>query len=115
MPTISEKPIAFVEIKSVAMSKKTTLLLAPRHKLAKIIANNAPIQPQMWQPVLTAPGNGLVAVAPLFVNVALPAVEESVNTSAVSGLLVNVALAAKKLPLRCTLVSRRSRRIARTS
>jgi hypothetical protein len=44
IPTISEKPIAFVELRSVAMSKKNDPLLAPRRKLAKIIANNAPIQ-----------------------------------------------------------------------
>jgi hypothetical protein len=49
IPTISEKPIAFVELKSAAMSKKRPCFWRHAHKLAKIIANNAPIQPQMWQ------------------------------------------------------------------
>jgi hypothetical protein len=53
---ISEKPIAFVELKSAAKSnasvtfacrdvKKTIRFWRHAHKLAKIIANNAPIQP----------------------------------------------------------------------
>jgi len=52
IPTISEKPIAFVELKSAAMSKKNHLASGATpisSQLAKIIANNAPIQPQMWQ------------------------------------------------------------------
>jgi hypothetical protein len=52
IPTISEKPMRLSSLKVPRCQKKNDLASGATpisSQLAKIIANNAPIQPQMWQ------------------------------------------------------------------